>query len=47
MLTPETEANFTEFQIYTEADMANMQLDCNACHLVEAAQGQTRRLFRM
>lgn len=47
MLTPETEANFTEFQIYTEQDMANTQLDCNACHLVPAAQGATRRLFRM
>jgi len=47
MLTPETEANFTQFSIYPSQDIENTQLDCNACHLVNAAQGESLVIFRM
>jgi len=47
MLSPDAEANFAEISIYPQQDLANTQLDCNACHLVDGAQGATRVLFRM
>jgi hypothetical protein len=47
MLSPDVESKFTEISIYPQQDLQNTTLDCNACHLVPAAQGATRVLFRM
>jgi hypothetical protein len=47
MLSPDVESNFSEISIYPQQDLQNTILDCNACHLVPAAQGATRVLFRM
>jgi hypothetical protein len=47
MLSPDSETNFAEISIYPQQDLQNTQLDCNACHLVDGAQGATRVLFRM